>query len=333
MKNNYKAWEINLEEFNNLSSEEEKLRFLINFAVLAPSSHNSQPWAFSVSDNYIKITKDDNRSLPVGDSNDRQLYISLGCALENILVAANYYGYSTEVKIENDIFVSLSKDGVQENDLALSIPKRMVNRSKYKDQQISNDLMSQIKSLESDELKISIIQDEKIKSDLADVALDATAESMSNKSFRSELSKYVISNTSSKKIGMPGFGLGFPTPPSYFAPFMLKNFDLSKITKKQDEPLLKKFTPYMVVISTKENNEKSWVEAGRVFQKLSLMACKEDVSFAVWAAPIQIGDHYKKVQELLGIDFRPQMFFRMGYATSDMGGHSPRIPANEVTSK
>ena len=98
MQENYKAWEVKIEDFFHLKSNLERLRFLLNFAVLAPSSHNSQPWKFRVSENEILVEPNRDRALPSSDTNNRQLFISLGCAVENILIAADYYGFETLVE-------------------------------------------------------------------------------------------------------------------------------------------------------------------------------------------------------------------------------------------
>src|SRR3990172_4235523 len=99
MAGNFKAWDLKLSQFNRLKSEEEKLKFIISFAVLAPSSHNSQPWKFKVRKMTIEVYFEQERSLPVGDPEDRLSFISIGCALKNLITAADYYGYKTQLKI------------------------------------------------------------------------------------------------------------------------------------------------------------------------------------------------------------------------------------------
>lgn len=335
-KINYKAWNINTNDFKKLTSKEAKIKFLVNFAVLAPSSHNSQPWTFITGKNFIKVLIEKTRKLPVGDANDRQLFISLGCAIENIVTAADYYGYSANVDFncENNCIAIIrfaSADTSSYSDhLIFSISERLVNRGKYQEKQVSQHFLDLIKDQENQNLKISVVWDSGLKNKLADIALSATSMSMADPAFRKELSHYVISNTSSKKYGMPGFSLGFPTPISYFASFMLKMFNLSKLSRKQDEPVLKLFTPYMVIVSTKEDKPEDWLAAGRAFQQMSLLATARGISFAVWEAPIQIGEYYRDIQKILGLDFRPQMFFRMGYTIKNIRAHSPRFPAAEV---
>jgi nitroreductase len=76
---------------------EEQLRFLLRYAVLAPSARNSQPWHFGVEANAVLISPDLSRWQPVADPDQRELYLSLGCALENLLVAAEHFGFRFSV--------------------------------------------------------------------------------------------------------------------------------------------------------------------------------------------------------------------------------------------
>jgi nitroreductase len=41
-------WKVTEGDFPRSGDVEEKLRFLLNYAVLAPSVHNTQPWLFRV---------------------------------------------------------------------------------------------------------------------------------------------------------------------------------------------------------------------------------------------------------------------------------------------
>jgi hypothetical protein len=60
----------------------------VRYATLAPSGHNTQPWRFSVNEYSIRIFPDFTRSLAVVDLDNRELYIRLCCALENLVIAA-----------------------------------------------------------------------------------------------------------------------------------------------------------------------------------------------------------------------------------------------------
>ena len=61
---------------------------LVRYATLAPSSHNTQCWKFAVEGKGITILPDLSRRCPVVDPDDHHLYVSLGCAAENLVLAA-----------------------------------------------------------------------------------------------------------------------------------------------------------------------------------------------------------------------------------------------------
>ena len=76
----------------------EKLLFLLNFAVRAPSSHNTQPWLFRIQGHELDLIAETNRSLPIVDPLNRELIISCGAALHHLRVAARYFGHSCWVE-------------------------------------------------------------------------------------------------------------------------------------------------------------------------------------------------------------------------------------------
>src|SRR5579864_6603964 len=61
---------------------------LIRYATLAANSHNSQPWRFTFEERRVVIAPDFTRRLPVVDPRDHHLFVSLGCAAENLVLAA-----------------------------------------------------------------------------------------------------------------------------------------------------------------------------------------------------------------------------------------------------
>lgn len=61
---------------------------LVRYATLAASSHNTQPWKFRLERGRILILPDLSRRCSAVDPDDHHLYASLGCAAENLLLAA-----------------------------------------------------------------------------------------------------------------------------------------------------------------------------------------------------------------------------------------------------
>jgi nitroreductase len=62
-----------LDEFPITGSVEARLRAAVKYAVLAPSSHNTQPWLFRVAPGDSELYADRSRGLPVVDPRDREL--------------------------------------------------------------------------------------------------------------------------------------------------------------------------------------------------------------------------------------------------------------------
>lgn len=171
-----------------------------------------------------------------------------------------------------------------------------------------------------------VIADQEQKNQLSDIALVASISAMEDKQFRAELSKYVKPNTTSSPIGMPAFGMGIPTPISFVVLKMIKYFNMNKLSRKSDETLLKKYTPVFVIIATRRDDKISWIKTGQIYEHIALLTDSQGLKTAMWAAPIQIGEYYKNFQKILNTDFRPQAFFRLGYAVKSPP-HSPRLTA------
>ena len=65
----------------------------VRAATLAASPHNTQPWRFRVSNNQIELFVDPSRNIGTIDPLRREQYIGTGCALENLLIAAENAGF------------------------------------------------------------------------------------------------------------------------------------------------------------------------------------------------------------------------------------------------
>lgn len=69
-------------------------------AALAPSGHNTQPWVVRVPEpNRLVIGTARERWLPAVDPENRELLLSLGCFVENLVVAARHHGFDVEYHV------------------------------------------------------------------------------------------------------------------------------------------------------------------------------------------------------------------------------------------
>lgn len=341
MKANYEAWDIAVEDFAKQKTDYNKLLFFLRFAILAPSSHNSQPWEFSIdTDNFsISVYKSQSRTLPVGDPNDDLSYISIGCAIENIVIMADYFEFLTQVVYEEnnntDLCASLhftKKIDTTDvsNHLALYITKRVVNRGKYKDEPIPDSFLETVENLNSENYRIIFNTDK--KSILGKLINDASINLMNSKLFRKELSCHVKNNFTHSRVGIPAFGMNIPSLPSLLAPVLVRIFNMDKLNKNQNEVLFTKYTPAVVIITSKTDTKKDKIVCGQLYEKIALLAIKENIKTSPWGAPTVHKDTQQSIQKILDIKFYPEFLFRIGYNNSDPH-HSPRLLVNDVIRK
>lgn len=338
MKKNYSAWEIDFDGYPKTENFHEWARFLLSFAALAPSGHNSQPWKFKIeSNNQVLFFENSQRSLSQSDPGKRQLYISMGCAIENFCVAADHYGFNVDVEhVFEGEYVSRAtlhkKKGEASADsshLIFSIPKRRTNRNKYTQQILGDAVRGELENLSNEGAKIFTVSEKSKILRLAEISLNAQIEVMDRDAFREELSHYVKSNFTNDFVGMPGFTLGMPAPISIFASKIIKRINMSRLSKKQDENVLKKHTPAFLLVATKSDEKKDWIIAGRVFERAWLLAERNGISFSPLAAGVQVGEYFKEIQSILGTAFRPQVLARLGYAQKN-AEHSPRLSVDQI---
>jgi len=338
-KDNYISWDININDFPYDGVLSDKLKFFIRFGILAPSGHNSQPWYFVIEDNSIIICPDYNRALSKSDPERRQLLITIGCAISNILTASNYFGLGSVVEYittdSNIEGVKIKFDNKQQmrvdaSNLVEALSTRRTNRYKYVANQLPDtNFLNQWQNYHEDNTRMIFINDYFQKNSIVDIIIESGVEAMDDVSFRQELSHYIKSNWTKSKFGMPGFSLNIPAPASLVASWMIRFFNMSKLNKKSDEKILREHTPLFGIICTKNDNQEDWVNAGRLFCSFSNTAEEKKLAVAPFAAPIQKAEYRGQIKKILSFNYTPQIIFRFGYP-SYIPGHTPRMLVEDL---
>lgn len=193
------VWNVNESDFYKNVSSEDRLAFLVNYAVLAPSIYNSQPWKFNISEDGIYLYADESRWLSVADADKSEMYVSLGCALENMVIAAGHFGYNCTVSYfpgEKDLVAAVSlKPGLQSADssrLFYAITSRDTCSLPYEQKVISGaDLQALNESLSDGAVRILIAGDQDTKDRFRELVTRADAVQYSDASFKSELGHWI----------------------------------------------------------------------------------------------------------------------------------------------
>lgn len=119
---------------------------VLQYAVLAPSSHNTQPWLVRLTpDGGLRLYADHGRLLPATDPPARQTHISQGTFLEVLEIAAHQFGYAARIdyfpegeysnsRVENRPFASVllrPDTNAAPDPLFAEIRKRQTNKRPY----------------------------------------------------------------------------------------------------------------------------------------------------------------------------------------------------------
>src|SRR5262249_3613515 len=76
-----------------------ELHALLYYASLAPSGHNAQPWTVRIDGREIWVGTDSARWLPKVDPANRELMLSVGAFLENLIAAAPAHGFVADCEV------------------------------------------------------------------------------------------------------------------------------------------------------------------------------------------------------------------------------------------
>src|SRR5690606_6500495 len=95
-------WHVSEAAFPRQGSSLEQLRYLLNYAVVAPSGHNTQPWLFRSIGGGVEARADRTRALPLVDPEDRALTGSCGAALCRLRLAIAHFGFADVVELFPD---------------------------------------------------------------------------------------------------------------------------------------------------------------------------------------------------------------------------------------
>ena len=209
---NLAAWDVDPSGFPSSGTAIDKARFAVRYAILAPSSHNTQPWRFIINGDELLVCADRTRSLANIDPFDRELIISCGAALLNLRVALAYFRVPVEITTfpqssDPDIVarVVFPASGPIFKDLAElfnAITKRTTNRGPFGDEEVPAAIVERLKSAATSEgVDVASVQELAQRERLATLIAKADRRQFDDPRFRRELAGWI--HPSRKDDGMP----------------------------------------------------------------------------------------------------------------------------------
>lgn len=299
---------------------------IIHYAILAPSGHNTQPWKFSIKDNSILIYPDYSRRLPVVDPDDHALFISMGCALENLIIAADHMGYGANVEFfppneEKDcirVTINNEKDEF-DPDLFNAIPDRQATRSKYDGRQIPAEDLEKLKQVsKQDGVSFFLFTEPKEIAPIMEFVKQGNILQFRNKSFVNELISWIRFSKKealTNRDGLNSASMGLPFIPAWFGKFIINTFVTAEGEATKCEKLIRGSSGLALFVA-EINDKQSWLNIGRSFERVVLKATALNIKHAHMNMPCEELEIRKKLQKHLGLkNEHPLLLLRIGYST------------------
>lgn len=311
-------------------NEPERLRLesLVQYGALAPSSHNTQPWTFAVSGDEIRVFVDHDRWVRIADPDQRELYVSAGCALENLLVAAAHRGYKARVSYASEDredglaaiarFERGGKAADRRRPLFDVLRTRQTNRRRYNGRPLVRDAVTRLQgAVHDDGVQLWLITDAETSGRIEHLLRLAERTRFSDPAFRRELGN---------SMGSGASGNGWLRATA--GRLVVQHLDVGRSAARREVARLRS-APTLGVLTSLGNDRGAQVRVGQAFERLALTATLLGVAVQPMSALLEMPLTRAAMANLLPEEVFPQHTFRLGYAPAERR-RSPRRPVAEV---
>ena len=332
-------WAINADDFPADSFASDQLEFLLGYAILAPSPHNTQPWLFRINAMDVDVFADRRRALRVTDPYDRELTLSCGAALFNLRVAAEYFGHVYQVDLLPDpgdanllarFDLGLAGETSSEDILLFhAITQRRTNRAALRPDPLPEELLAALAgAAQKESAWLQFFTAETDRNALADLIAEADRMQWADKSFREELARWLRTKPEQARDGSLTHDLGVKDWMSFAGPALVRTFDRGGVQAARDRELALQ-SPTLAVLCTRGDEPRCWLQAGQALQSVLLRARTENVWASFLNPPIEVPELRRRLTGMLAAPGDPQVLLRLGYGL-EAPAPAPRRSPREV---
>lgn len=311
----------------------------VSAAVMAPSSHNTQPWRFRISGGALELHADPRRHLTVIDPDRRQLVQSCGCALFNAEVAVRAMGYVPQVTVlpdpaDPDLLAVLRPGEPRpptDEDRALmrALPLRRTNRRRFQARPVGADEVAALAAIAERPGVWLVRLDPEGKRRVAQVIDLADRIQYGDQAFRAELARWLVAAGSRRDDGIPFVEKEYGSSIPFAVMRALRSPDLGADFGRLEEELVRG-APAVLVMGTDGDDARAWLAAGQALEALLLQATARGLSAAFLNQALEIGELRDGVRAVIGHAGHPQMILRLGYPAEPIHHPSPRRDLDDV---
>ncbi len=296
------------------------LHELVRYATLAPSSHNTQCWKFKLAKDSISILPDLSRRCPAVDPDDHHLFVSLGCAAENLLQATSAKGlhgdglFATDAS--NVLTIALSRTKAVPSPLFDAITKRQSTRAEYDGKALSN---AELKLLEQagtgNGVELIVLTEKPAMENVLDYVIQGNTAQMNDPAFMKELKQWIRfgeSEAVSAGDGLFSRSSGSPALPRWLGSRL---FDQVFTVKAETEKYAKhiRSSAGIAIFVSDQSDKTHWLEVGRAFERFALQAAALGIRNAHLNQPVEVSTLRPQFAAFLGIgNRRPDLVIRFG---------------------
>jgi nitroreductase len=320
---------------------------LVRAAILAASPHNTQPWLFKVTSSSIELYIDTKRNVGALDPFLREEHIGMGCALENLMLAAAAYGYqatatllpgnlsSITVESQPELVarVDLVSGKNEESDLYDAIPRRHTNRSAYDPQKPIPpqvvDTLNRLACKEPD-VRLFLFTAEADRKKIVEISSAANTEIYSDPEVKCGSDRWIRTSWGEVQkfrdgLSIDAFGL---SPIAAGAAKMMPVWLLKRAASRNEAngyTDLMLAAPLIGIIAVRDRYDREHcLRAGRIWQRAHLLATARGVAGRPCNESVEMIDHEKAqgrpafratlLAEVLGdATWQPTFVFYLGY--------------------
>lgn len=294
-------------------------RELVRYATLAPSSHNTQCWKFAVDGQSIAILPDFSRRCPVVDPDDHHLYVSLGCAAENLVQAAQALGLKGEVHFDaahDAVVVRLSPTPSVVSPLFKAITERQCTRGDYDGKLLNaQDLAMLERAGSNDRVRMLLLTDRTAINKVLDYVVQGNTTQLNDKAFVKELKSWIrfsAADAVERGDGLFGKSSGNPTLPTWLGNLIFNMVVTPKSENEKYTRQLRSSAGVAVFVAAKADKA-HWVDAGRAYERFALQGTVLGIRNAHVNMPVEVASLRPQFASALGLGtVRPDLVIRFG---------------------
>ncbi len=313
----------------------EAARALIGAAILAPSHWNAQPWRFEVDGGEVRLVLDAARTLPADDPDQRFAQMSLGAALENLLVAARAWGQQPTVRYlpwgaspragASLVAASVSwSPGEAAHDRALfaAIPARRSNPHAFDGRALPAASRNQLQAQVGEEVRVHWLEDRGDLRAVGALVHDAIEVVQADRRAQSDRQRWLRDSerdAQGRGDGMTAERLGLGGPARWFAGRSLdpnsRFYGWGAASLAKDVRELVRGSGALALLTLPARSPAGWIVGGQAYERFALRATSLGLAQHPLSAPIQSERH----RTLLARRFQaegeePLLLVRVGHA-------------------